>query len=101
MRLSKNEIHIITKTAKSHFGSNTRVFLFGSRVIDERKGGDIDLLIIPEDYSSADEMFARKLKMLVDLEIKLGEQKIDIIIKNNNDNRSIVKTALKKGVRIC
>lgn len=101
MRLSKEEKHIITNIAKAHFGSNTRVVLFGSRAIDSKRGGDIDLLIIPENYTSADEMLARKLKMLVDLELKMGEQKIDIIIQTKNDNRSIVQTALKNGVKIC
>jgi predicted nucleotidyltransferase len=101
MRLSNEEKHIITSSARSHFGSRTRVILFGSRAIDTKKGGDIDLLIIPENYTTADDMFTRKIKMLVDLELNMGEQKIDIIIKSENNTRSIVKTALKTGVRLC
>jgi predicted nucleotidyltransferase len=49
--------------------------LFGSRVDDSKRGGDIDLLIQPE---SPDEMLTRKLQFLGILEREMGERKIDL-----------------------
>jgi len=50
MRLSKKEKKIILNLAKKYFGEKTKVFVFGSRLLD-KKGGDIDLYIEPENYS--------------------------------------------------
>ncbi len=47
MRLSEKEKKIILDLAKKYFGEKTKVFIFGSRLID-KKGGDIDLYIEPE-----------------------------------------------------
>ena len=49
MRLSEKEKKIILDLAKKYFGDKTKVFVFGSRLID-KKGGDIDLYIEPEFY---------------------------------------------------
>jgi uncharacterized protein len=45
MRLKQKEKEWIISLAKKHFGPNTHVFLYGSRVFDEKRGGDIDLFI--------------------------------------------------------
>ncbi len=47
MRLSPREKKTITNLATRFFGDKTRVVLFGSRVNDSLRGGDIDLLILP------------------------------------------------------
>ena len=101
MRLSEYEKEVIVSSAKNNFGENTRVILFGSRTNDVRKGGDIDLFVQPGIYTSPEEMLKKKINMLIEMEQKLGEQKIDIIIQQINDNRAIVKTAGKKGIAIC
>ncbi|MFZ2632135.1 MAG: nucleotidyltransferase domain-containing protein [Desulfosalsimonadaceae bacterium] len=48
MRLSDSEITIIKAAAKKIFGLDARIFLFGSRVENSRKGGDIDLYVETE-----------------------------------------------------
>ena len=45
MRLSKKEIQIILRVAKEIYGEGVEVYLFGSRLNDEKKGGDITLLV--------------------------------------------------------
>src|SRR5512144_3002065 len=45
MRLDPSEITAITATAAQVFGPSATVRLFGSRVDDRRRGGDIDLYI--------------------------------------------------------
>lgn len=44
MRISKRTIEIINRAIKDSFGS-VKVYLFGSRVDDNKKGGDIDIAI--------------------------------------------------------
>ena len=94
MRLAKWEIEEIKKAAKLVFGENVRVFLFGSRVDDNKKGGDIDLYVITDNPS-----YEKKTKFWIELQERLGEQKIDIILSEDS-NRSIEKTALKEGVEL-
>ena len=87
MRLKKWEIEIIKKNAKKVFGENVVVKLFGSRVDDTKKGGDIDLFVISDNHS-----FEQQRKFWALLQIELGEQKIDIIY-NEDKNREIEKVA--------
>jgi uncharacterized protein len=54
-----------------------RIYLYGSRADDSKKGGDIDLLVLSEKLT-----FADKITLLAGIKEKLGEQKIDLIIRN-------------------
>ena len=45
MRLSTEQAQLICQTVHQHLGGKTRTWLFGSRTDDQRRGGDIDLLI--------------------------------------------------------
>lgn len=76
MRLTQQEIHAIVTLAKKHFSNDVKVYLFGSRVYDELKGGDIDLLIQSHaDYYT----FRNKIHYDADLQRAIGERKIDIL----------------------
>ncbi len=93
MRLTEFEKNAIKKSANEVFGENVQVFLFGSRVDDAKKGGDIDLYIKAE----VDDKFKRKIKFLLALEQKIGEQKIDVIFAEDNA-RAIEQQALNTGI---
>jgi predicted nucleotidyltransferase len=45
VRLTVTQNKLICETAEKYFGSDVHVWLFGSRVNDNAKGGDIDLYI--------------------------------------------------------
>ena len=45
MRLSERERSVIKLAVSKNFGDTARVLLFGSRTNDDRRGGDIDLLV--------------------------------------------------------
>lgn len=45
MRLTSDQIHTIHSTVQAVLGSGAVVSLFGSRLDDSRRGGDVDLLI--------------------------------------------------------
>ncbi len=47
MRVLKQEINII-KNNILKFDKEAQVYLFGSRVDDNKKGGDIDILIVSD-----------------------------------------------------
>lgn len=96
MRLTTRQIARIKEQTESIFGKNARVFLFGSRIDDSKKGGDIDLYIIPENRENS---LDNKIKLLAKLETILGEQKIDLIIAANND-KPIEREAITKGIEL-
>lgn len=95
MRLTPQQIASIRNAAEDAFGPDTRVMLFGSRVDDDKRGGDIDLLIQP---TRIDQPLVRKLRFLGLLEPELGERKIDIVIESANDSRPIVQVARETGI---
>lgn len=82
MRLSQFEIETITKLVQKHFGEEAQVFLFGSRVDDQKKGGDIDLFVKNSDKSRLN--LEAKINFLVDLKSIIGDQKIDLVFDNAN-----------------
>lgn len=60
---------------------NARIYLFGSRVYDDKRGGDIDLLILSEKLTSRDVS-----KIRIQLENHLGLRRIDLLIRKNLDS---------------
>jgi len=94
MRLADWEVREIKEAAKLVFGENVRVFLFGSRVYDDKKGGDIDLYVITDKPS-----MEKEGKFWIELQKRLGEQKIDIVL-SEDPNRPIERSALKEGVEL-
>ena len=97
MRLRPKEIKEIKQVAKECFGMGTKIYLFGSRTDDNRKGGDIDLYL---ETTAKENLFNRKIKMLQMLYERLGEQKIDIVINNNSTSLYIHKVARKEGIML-
>ena len=77
MRLKQREVENITSVIKSLDG-HAQIYLFGSRIDDTKRGGDIDILIISQTLCYDD-----KIKILQRLYDALGEQKIHIIISKN------------------
>ena len=99
MRLSKYEQKTIKQTAGQIFGDEAKVYLFGSRVDDNLKGGDIDIYI--EVNGSIENLLEKRIRFLVELDKELGEQKIDVIINNGlRDDKLIYQQARDNGVRL-
>lgn len=97
MRLTEHQKKSIIENLKIVFGERAKVYLFGSRVDDSKRGGDIDLLIECEPCYNT---FANVIKFLTKLQNNIGQQKIDVVVKNvlENDERLIVREALSKGI---
>jgi predicted nucleotidyltransferase len=100
MRLTEDQIAAIREATAEVFGPEAQVWLFGSRVKDSKRGGDIDLLIRPGDPMAIDDRLQRKVRFLGILERRLGERRIDVIIEHSAGPRPIEQIALETGVKL-
>lgn len=69
MRITPQQISTIIQTTRSIAGANAQVWLFGSRLDDARKGGDIDLLI--ESVPAAGTMKRARIKNSLEQTLQL------------------------------
>lgn len=101
MRLTEEELGIIRKTFNKYFTNEDHLWLFGSRVDDRKRGGDIDFYIetMEENVSKAN---TQKLDFIISLKQLLGDQKIDVILNQLKLQHSlpIYKEAKTTGVRL-
>lgn len=86
MRLNKEQIKAIKEASEACL-PGSEVFLFGSRIDENKRGGDIDLLINTKTKPD------RKIKHKIRHKIweKLGEQKIDIVFDYPNNDSSFIE----------
>ena len=91
MRLNPTEREII-KQAIAGMDPHARIYLFGSRVDDSGRGGDIDLLIFSERLGATDR-FSLRAEIFKHIE----EQKLDLlIVKDESD--PFVQLVMKEAV---
>lgn len=93
MRLQQKEIEAIVRTAQEIYGAGVKVYLFGSRTDDTKRGGDIDLLVRTETEKRG--VLAR-IRFISSLKQRIGEQKIDVI--GDHEDNPVVREALQKGI---
>lgn len=101
MRLEKDELAAITSCFVANFKKGDQLWLFGSRVDDQQKGGDIDLYIETQ-IEDANLVVKQKLEFLAKLLDIIEEQKIDVVINRiaHSQPLAIYKEAKSKGVRL-
>lgn len=80
MRINNQEKQVFFDTIKKYVIPPAELRLFGSRVDDNAKGGDIDLLLIVKDEDTRARILFNKSEILTDIKTLIGEQKIDLII---------------------
>lgn len=78
MRLNTVAQKIIKAEVADLLGPGNIVRLFGSRVDDNQRGGDIDLLI--ESAVPVENKVETECKLAARLYIKLGGRKVDVLI---------------------
>jgi uncharacterized protein len=94
MRLTQPQQELI-KTSVQQLDENARVFLFGSRVDDEKTGGDIDLLIFS---SKLNQKQLRRVKW--NFYDKFGEQKMDLIVDSGRLDTAFVKMVFPTAIEL-
>ena len=91
LRLTTNEVTTIKKVVYS-LDPQAKIYLFGSRVDDNKRGGDIDLLIFSNELTQED---ISRIKY--DLWDEIGEQKLDILIVKDTSH-PFTRIALKESI---
>lgn len=96
MRLTGEEIAGIKAAVAEVFGPGATVRLFGSRVNDALKGGDIDLLLeVPAGMATLREEIACEIA----IQDRIGKRKVDILLVEPGGPRSgIEQIAFRDGV---
>jgi hypothetical protein len=96
MRLSSEQIRLIHETVRAQTGPEVRVVLFGSRMDDRRRGGDLDLLV----ESSPALTLLQRAKIKQQLE-SLLQLPVDILAKETNASpRPFQAIALATGIAL-
>ena len=98
MRLTDHEVAAIKAAAREAFGETAVVRLFGSRIDDSLRGGDIDLHVEVEpgcsDYRHTGDFRWQLMR-------RIGERAIDIVtLEHGKEPRRIDRVAMAEGVRL-
>lgn len=96
MRLTQKELEYIKDSFDDTFKEGL-LYLFGSRVDESAKGGDIDLFIKIDSRLNDKEIIKLIRKFKIALYDRIGEQKIDIVV-SHLANEYIKNEVAKKGI---
>ncbi len=91
MRISEEERHAIIN-AILMFDENAEIHLFGSRLDDSKRGGDIDILI-------KSDVVDKNMLFLIEEELfqHIDEQKLDFVLTGSELKNTFVRMVLAKG----
>jgi len=95
MRLTAAHIEAIRKAARQNFGADASVWLFGSRVDDTRRGGDVDLYV--ESTQKNTLMSLLRCKIAIEDSLDLH---VDLIVKEPGKDKPIYQLAKNQGVQL-
>jgi predicted nucleotidyltransferase len=87
MRLTPEQTRIIKTAVARELEPHARIWLFGSRVDDDRRGGDIDLYVETRD---ADLLRELRCKIAIEEAVDLH---VDLVIAPPGDDRPISRIA--------
>ena len=97
MRLSQQHRQAILRVVAETCGPKARVRLFGSRVDDSRRGGDVDLLI--ELPAEPEQVFDLQRRLSAQLLRALDSRPVDVLVVGPRTRRdSVHDEALRHGV---
>jgi predicted nucleotidyltransferase len=91
MRITEFERDCLINAIKK-IDSDAKIWLFGSRVFDHKKGGDIDIAILSPNI----DLFKR-IAIKQAIEDEIGEQRIDLLVSKDG-SEPFFKMALNTGV---
>ncbi len=100
MRLSSAQIEAIKQETEHFFGAQAEVWLFGSRVDDKQRGGDVDLYV-ESGMRDASQIVAARFAFLAQLKRRIGDGKIDLVLKREGGEvLPIYEIAKQHGVKL-
>jgi len=95
MRITEQEKNTIIDAVKS-VDPDAKVWLFGSRADDNKKGGDIDIAIFSEII---DKDVMLKIQVRRYIYNRIGEQKIDIVTTDSG-KEAVFRLAVEEGIQL-
>ena len=95
MRLTPIQHKQILQVAHLNFGTDANVWLFGSRVDDKQRGGDVDLYV--ETAQASTLWSALRCKIALEESLDLH---VDLVVKEPGKNKPIYQIAKKQGVQL-
>lgn len=100
MRLSASQIEAIKQETEHYFGANAEVWLFGSRVNDTAKGGDVDLYVRAAT-GDADQLAAARFVFLARLKRRIGDRRIDLVLqRSGGEELPVHELARQRGIKL-
>ncbi len=93
MRFTPTQIDIIRKAISENFGQDVLIWLFGSRVDDPRRGGDVDLYIETKNANTLMSRLRCKIALKDNLDLS-----VDLLLEEPNQDKPIFYLAKAKGI---
>ena len=93
MRLTSEQAETIRSSIRLHLGMQSRIWLFGSRVDDQRRGGDVDLYVEPESPPTLMDRLRCKVALADALDLN-----VDLVVHQPSLDLPIYRIARRHGV---
>jgi predicted nucleotidyltransferase len=99
MRLTAEEQRRLKAVAERVFGPRVEAYVFGSRVDDSRRGGDVDVYcVLPERPA---DLARREARFQVEAEAALDGLTVDVVVRTPQTPISTIhRYAERTGVRL-
>lgn len=95
MRLRTNEVKAISEEIR-RADPSAEIYLYGSRVDDSAKGGDIDLLVLSDQLG-----FRDLLRLRIRILDRIGWQQLDLSLRRRNQaDDAIAAIAQATGIKL-
>ena len=95
MRLTPEQTDTIRQRIRSCMGPHARIWLFGSRVDDSRRGGDVDIYVEPESAPSLESRLMCKSALADALDLN-----VDLIVQQPGRDLPIYRIARQSGISL-
>jgi predicted nucleotidyltransferase len=95
MRLTASEITAIREEI-GRLDPKAEVYLYGSRVDDTARGGDVDLLVISDTLG-----FREVLRLRIRILDRIGWQQLDLVVRRRDQvNDPLAALAQETGIKL-
>jgi predicted nucleotidyltransferase len=95
MRLTTSEISAIREEI-GRLDARAEVYLYGSRVDDTARGGDVDLLVVSDTLG-----FRDVLRLRMRILDRIGWQQLDLVVRRRDQvDEPLATLALETGIKL-
>ena len=99
MRLTDQQVQTIKQATAEIFGTDARVWLFGSRADDNRRGGDVDLMVETTESPENPAMLAARLSARVSR--SMWGRHVDVVLNAKPVPKEVNQTtASTRGIKL-